>query len=123
MGIKKRLIYNTALLTPSSLIMRCIALAFQVWLVGRIGSAGIGLFTLVMSVSFLAATFAISGIRFAATRIISEELGLGRHGGVTGAVRRCIGYSLFFGTAAMLVLYLVAEPVAFVWLGAARAGG
>lgn len=120
MGIRKRLIYNTALLTVSSLIMRCIALAFQVWIVGRIGSAGIGLFTLVMSVGFLAATFAVSGIRFASTRLISEELGLGRHGGVSGAVRRCIGYSLFFGIAAMLMLYFVAEPVAFLWIGDAR---
>jgi stage V sporulation protein B len=73
-----------------------------------------------MSGGFLAATVAVSGIRFAATRIISEELGLGRHGGVTGAVRRCLGYSLFFGISAMLILYFTAEPVAFLWIGDAR---
>ena len=72
---KTRLIYNTALLTGSSLLMSCIGMAFQVWLVGRIGSAGIGLYQLVMSVTNLMATFAISGIRFAATRLVSEEIG------------------------------------------------
>lgn len=116
----KKLLYNTVLLTGSSLFMRCIALAFQVWLVSRIGSAGIGLFSLVMSVSTLAATFAISGIRFASTRIISEEIGLGRGGGVGGAVLRCLGYSIFFGTAACVILFFTAEPIGFLWIGDAR---
>ena len=39
---KKRLVYNTFLLTGVSLLMSCIGIAFQVWLVGRIDSAGIG---------------------------------------------------------------------------------
>ena len=34
---KRRLIVNTALLTGSSLLMSCIEMAFQVWLVGRMG--------------------------------------------------------------------------------------
>jgi hypothetical protein len=50
---KRRLIYNTALLTLTSLLMSCIGMAFQVWLVNRIGSAGIGLYQLVVSVSNL----------------------------------------------------------------------
>ena len=41
--MKRVLVYNTALLTASSLLMQGIAMAFQVWLVGRIGPAGIGL--------------------------------------------------------------------------------
>ena len=48
----KKLVYNTALLTASSLLMRCIGMAFQAWLAGRIGAAGIGLFQLVMSVGY-----------------------------------------------------------------------
>lgn len=59
----RRLIVNTALMTGSSIVMRCIGLVFQAWIVGRIGAAGIGLYQLVMSVSVLFATFAISGIR------------------------------------------------------------
>ena len=70
---KKRLVYYTALLTSSSLLMSCIGIAFQVWLVGRIGSAGIGLFQLVSSVTNLCATFAISGIRFATTRLVGRS--------------------------------------------------
>lgn len=116
----RKLVLNTALLTSSGLVMRCIALAYQVWLAGRIGASGIGLFQLVMSVQFLAATFAISGIRFAATRLISEEMGYSRPGGVRRVVRLCLGYSLCFGAAALVILWLCAEPVGFLWIGDAR---
>lgn len=111
---------NTALLTGSSLLMSAISMAFQVWLAGRIGADGIGLYQLVLSVSFLATTFAISGIRFAATRLVSEELGMGRKSGAVSAMLRCFAYSLFFGFAAGIILWFGAEPIGFLWIGDAR---
>lgn len=108
------------MLTATALVMRFIGLAFQVWIAGRIGSAGIGLFQLVMSVGGLAVTVAISGIRYACTRLVSEEIGLGRPGGVGRAMRRCLSYSLFFGACSSAVLYLCAEPIGFLWVGDAR---
>lgn len=117
---RKRLIMNTALLTGSSLAMSAISMAFQVWLAGRIGSAGIGLYQLVLSIAFLCTTFAVSGIRFAATRLVSEELGHERSWSVAAAMRRCFAYSLFFGLSAMAVLFSFAEPVGFLWIGDAR---
>ncbi len=116
----KRIVYNTALLTGSSLLMRCIGMAFQAWLAGRIGAAGIGLFQLVMSVELLCTTFAISGIRFAVTRLVAEEIGLGRESAVGGAMLRCAAYSLLFGLAAAAVLMTFAEPIGFLWIGDAR---
>ena len=117
---RKRLIFNTALLTGSSLVMSLISMAFQVWLAGRIGSAGIGLYELVLSVSFLCTTFAISGVRFAATRLVSEEIGLEHGWGIRAAMRRCFAYSLFFGISAFVILSFIAEPVGFLWIGDAR---
>ena len=118
--MRRRLIVNTALMTAASLLMRCIAMGFQGYLAGRIGAAGIGLYQLVMSVELLATTFAISGIRFAVTRLVSEELGLGRGRGVSGAMSRAGLYSLCFGTLAALALSLFAEQVGFLWIGDAR---
>ena len=83
MDRKKSLIFNTALLTGTTLSLRCVSMAWQVWLVAKIGSAGIGLLTLVLSVGSMAATFAISGIRFTSTRLVAEEIGRGNPGGVT----------------------------------------
>ena len=111
---------NTALLTGSSLAMNAISMAFQVWLAGRIGSAGIGLYQLVLSVAFLCTTFAVSGLRFPATRLVSEDLGHERSWSVAAAMRRCFAYSLFFGLSAMAVLFSFAEPIGFLWIGDAR---
>ncbi|MCL2342819.1 MAG: oligosaccharide flippase family protein [Firmicutes bacterium] len=118
---KTRLMKNTALLTGSSLIMQGIGLVFQVWLAGRITPAGIGLFSLVMAVGSLAMTLAISGIRYACTRLVSEEIGLNRVGGVGGAMGRCLGYSLFFGLVSGAALWSLAERIGFLWVGDARA--
>lgn len=120
MELGKKLVWNTALLTGSALVMRCIALGWQVWLAGRIGAAGIGLFQLVMSVHFLFVTLAVSGIRFSVTRLLAEELGLGRHGSVGATMGRGCAYALFFGFAAMAILWLLAEPMGFLWVGDAR---
>ncbi|MCC8091086.1 MAG: oligosaccharide flippase family protein [Oscillospiraceae bacterium] len=116
----RKLAKDTAVLTASSVLMRCIGLAYQVWLAGRIGAAGIGLWQLVTSVSMLSATLAISGIRFTTTRLVSEELGGGNGAGASRAVTHCLGYAALMGCAAFLVLYLCAEPIGFLWIGDAR---
>lgn len=120
MILGKKLLQNTALLTVSSLVMRCVEMLWQIWLTGRIGAAGIGLFQLVMSVNFLFSTLAVSGIRFAVTRLLAEELGPGREGSVGAVVLRAGIYAMFFGFLAMALLYFGAEPIGFLWIGDAR---
>ena len=113
---RTRFIYNTALLTASTLLMRAIGCAFQVWLAGRIGSAGIGLFQLMGSVGGLAVTFAVSGIGFGTMRLVSEELGQGSSRSAGRAALCCLAYALLFGCLAGLVLYRFAEPIGFLWI-------
>ncbi len=116
----RMLAINTALLTASGLVLRVVGMVWQVWLVGRIGEAGIGLFQLVMSVGALAATVAISGSRYTATRLVSEELGLRRPDGAAKALTVCLLYGLGFGLAAGMALLWLAEPLGFLWLEDAR---
>ncbi len=118
-GLKK-LLQNTVILTLSGIIMRCVGLSYQVWLAGRVGSDGIGLFQLIASVNALCATFAISGIRFTSTRLVSEELGLGRPRGAVGAVGCCLAYASVFGTAAFALMFFGAEKIGFIWIRDAR---
>ncbi len=116
---KQRYLRNTALLTASTLLMSLIGMAYQAWLAASLGAAGLGLYELVCSVTALAATFAISGIRFASTRLVAEELAASGRG-VRAAMRRCLAYALLFGTAAGLILRLCAAPVALGWIGDGR---
>ena len=115
----RKLAADTAALTASSVVMRCIAMFFQSWLVGKIGSAGIGLYQLTASVNMLCAAFAVSGIRFTSTRLISEGLGSGTFC-TRGAVLRCFSYALLFGFSAFAILFTHARPIGFLWIGDAR---
>ena len=112
----RRLLQNTLLLTAASLLMQGIGMAYQVWLAGRIGAAGIGLFQLTLSVLNLGATFALSGVRFASTRLIAEELGDGRTRAVGAALRRCLVYAAVFGAAALALVFGFAEELGTGWI-------
>ena len=116
----RRLLYNTLLLTATSLLMRTVGLLFQIYLSKKVGAAGIGLFSLVLSVSWLAATFAISGIRFTTVRIVSERLGLDDKAGARKAVIRCLAYAAIFGTAATVILLWGSSYIGTVLVGDAR---
>lgn len=105
----KKLILNTIMLTAMSLFMRSVGLVFQVYVSKRIGSAGIGLYYLILSVSIFAATVAISGIRFTTTRLVSEEIGRGSCVSVRAVVKKCLIYAALCGTFASLMLYFGAD--------------
>ncbi len=113
----KRFVLNTILLTLASLIIRGIGLFFQVFLSNKIGASGIGLFQLIMSVQILAVTFAVSGIRFAVCRLVSEEIGLNRPSGIRPAVRRCLVYALVFGLTACAIMFFGAYRIGAIWIG------
>ena len=121
MGLWRSIRKNAALLTVSSLVMQSLSMLWQVWLAAHIGPAGIGLFQLIGSVGFLFITLAVSGIRFSVTRLLAEELGQCRGGSVCAVMRRCCAYALFFGLGAAAILFFLAEPIGFLWIGDARA--
>lgn len=116
----KKLWGNTALLSGATLLMTFVGLLFQSWLVRRIGTAGIGLYQLLGSVTALSATLAISGIRFASTRLVAEELGAKDAPGVSSAMLRCLCYAVLTGTAAGVLLGVFARPIGAGWIGDAR---
>jgi len=102
------------------MFMRAVAVSFQVYLAGMIGPAGIGLFGLITSAQVLALTIAVSGIRFATTRLVSEELGLGNTRSVPQVMRRCILHALLFGTLASTLLFFGAPWIGRVAIGDVR---
>lgn len=107
----KRFFVNGMILTATSLIMSGIGVWYSVYISNRIGSEAMGVYQLIMSVYSFAVTLAASGISFAATRLVAEELGQGREGGVRKSMRRCVVYALCFSTAAGVLLFAVSEPI------------
>ena len=88
--------YSALLLTGANLALRMVSMGFQVYLSGQIGAAGIGLLQLVLSVSMLAMTAGMGGIRTSAMYLTAEEVGSGRWQGVRRVLSACFLYSFFF---------------------------
>lgn len=108
----KRFILNAMLLGATTIFMRSIAVIFNAYVSGKIGAGGMGLYSLVTSVYAFAVTLAASGINLAVMRLVSEELGKENHAGVLSAMRKCLGYALFFGLLSFTFLFFGADFIA-----------
>lgn len=115
----KIIFYNLLTLTATSLFLRTVGMTFQVFLANKVGPAGIGLLQLIMSVYFFAATFATSGFRLAATRLVAEEESK-KGGRAKKAVSICLGYSLLFSIGSAVALYCLAPLFGNTLLGDGR---
>lgn len=109
--------YSALLLTGVNLLLRIAGTAFQVYLSGRIGAAGIGLLQLVLSVGSLAMVTGMAGIRTATMYLTAEELGKRRPGRLPWVLDRCILYSILFSITVGGLLFFSAPLIAKHWIG------
>ena len=113
---------NAIILSACTLLMRTVAVAFNAFCVNKVGSEGMGLFSLVMSVYTFAVTVATSGVNLASTRLTALYYGKNQGKSVKSAMRKCFLYSFAFGTAASILLYIFSDFAAKHFLCEARAG-
>ena len=114
---KMPILYSALMLTGVNLLLRFVSTSFQVYLSGRIGAAGIGLLQLVLSVSALALTASIAGVRTATMYLTAEELGKGRAQNVKWVLSGCFIYSLVISCFFCGALQLFAPFLAKHWVG------
>ncbi len=116
----RRFMLNGILMAGVALLMRTVAVAFNVYISNKIGAVAMGLFGLVGTVYGFTITFATSGISLASTRLLAEAIGdtasqsdiqNEKRAHVNCILRRCIAYALFFGTIAAVVLWCFAEKI------------
>ena len=99
----KNLIINTFLLTFSTMTLGLIGMVFRIYLSNQIGSEGMGLYQLIMSINVFAWTIAISGIRVTLTRLIAEEIGKKSSKDKIRRLLRCgFIYTLFFSSISLI---------------------
>ncbi len=110
-------IKNALVMTVTSLVLRLLGVFFKVWLAGRIGSEGIGLYQLVFSFYVLVATFATGGISTAVTRLVADELILGRKSGVKKIMRRSFSLTLTIAALSCALIFAFASPIAKHFIG------
>ena len=83
----QRFFLNAMIMTATSLLMNAVGVWFNLYISGKIGAEGMGVFQLIMSVYSFTVTFAASGINLASTRLVAEEAA-SPNGNVKGAMRR-----------------------------------
>lgn len=104
----KVFLFNGILLTLAGFGMRSVDLFFNVYISNKIGTEAVGVYQLILSVYLFFITMANSGINLATTRIVSEQEAYGTIGGIEKAMKKCIVYSLFFGSLACSCLFFFA---------------
>ena len=106
-----KFLWNTLLLTGVALLMRTVAVAFNVYVTEKLGAGGVGLFSLILSAYGFFSTFALSGVHLASSRLVAEGLGHGSCGEVRGSMRCCLAYGFCFGAAATVALFASAGVI------------
>lgn len=114
-------IKNALMLTVTGLIIRFLGMVFRVWLAGAVGAEGMGLYSQVFSVYMLASAFASTGINTAVTRMVSEELSIGRFGAVKSVLKRCIAVTAVIALTSAAVIFFGSEFIANTVIGDYRA--
>ncbi len=117
----KRFIFNGITLIISSLILRFIGVAFGVFITAKVGSAGTGLYQLVMSVYAPALTLCTAGVSLASSRLVAEELGKARGGCWRALFFRCLFLSVICSVPVSVALFLLSPAISSSWLGSGGA--
>lgn len=109
MGRAKDFIINTAIMTVTSLLLQGIGMAFNVYISNRISAEGVGLFSVIMSVNGLMATFATGGVYVTTVKLISSASGRNAHSQIYSAMAKCTAYALICGVITGAVGFFSAE--------------
>lgn len=116
----KKYLANGTLMTAVALALRGLAVAFNAYVSKKIGAEALGLYTLLGSVYGFALTLALSGINLTTTRLVSDAIGENNNAKIRISMKKCVCYSLFFGTFSCILLLSLAEPLAIHALKDAR---
>ncbi len=96
--IQKRLfLKNGIIMVCSALLIRIAGMIFTVFLSGRIGAEGLGLYRLIVSVYFFFASAASAGISLTMTRLFGDYLSKGESGKARFCARKCMVISFMIG--------------------------
>lgn len=113
----KKILWTTLLLTASSFVMKTVGVWFNVYLNAQIGSAGIGLWSLILSVYFLLKTFSCAGMSLISTRLVIDQ-----PEAVSSSLLRLYTTALVPGCLGMVILFGCSDGIALRFLQSESGG-
>ena len=122
MASKTRVFFLNAIsLTVTAILMRAVAVIFNVYVAKSAGSEAMGLYSLLGSVYAFSITVATAGINLGTTRLVSEAIGSGDYSLARVSMRKALICCTVTGGLASILLYACAPYLASFFLSDARA--
>ena len=109
---KQNFLTGALILGISSVFVRMIGFVFRVYLSNTIGSEGMGVYSLIMSVYGLAITLCTAGLGIAVSRLVAEQLSVGADANARLVLLRAVGLACFMGAGVAAALFFGADTIA-----------
>lgn len=117
----KKLVVNALIIIATSLLTNTAGISFRVFISNKIGTEGIGLYQLIISVYMMATLFVVAGVNVAVTRLVAEEGGRVSFPVSRALLIRAFSVSFLYSVPAFVFLFFGAEFIGALWLGDDRA--
>ena len=115
--MQKKIFFKGALIVLfASIITRILGFFFRVFLANNLGAQGMGVYQLIMSLYMLVVTFATSGVSFAVSRIVAENMAIKNKKSTKAILKTAILWALFLGTIVCLTLLIFNKEIATIIL-------
>lgn len=118
---KQGLLMSTMLLTLASLITRTIGMISIAAISQTIGSEGVGLYQLSMSVYFMAVIFASAGMTVSVSKLVAEDMSTKDYHNVKKVMQAAFCLSGLLGSIACISLFIFAKDIATLFIKDERA--
>ena len=98
-------------MAATALLIRSLGMVFRVFLAGALGSEGMGLYQLVLSIYVVFAAVSSSGISLCTTRLFSDSAAKGAAGQGRFFTEKSLVLSFFIGGTSCIVMLALSEPL------------
>ena len=109
---KKKFFKGALIVLLASIITRILGFLFRVFLANNLGAQGMGVYQLIMSLYMLVVTFATSGVSFAVSRIVSENMAIKNKKSTKAILKTSVLWALFLGVVVCLTLLIFNKEIA-----------
>lgn len=109
--MKRVLFINALIIIITSLLFNTVGISFRVFMSNKIGTEGMGLLQLIMSIYMIATLFVVTGINVSVTRLVAEEGGRYSFAVSRALLMRAFSVSFLFSIPAFLFLFFGAELI------------
>ncbi|MEG0340117.1 MAG: oligosaccharide flippase family protein [Oscillospiraceae bacterium] len=119
MDLQQSYMKNAAILTTTGLFLRAVGMLFRIYVAGRIGAEGMGLYQLIYSVYSMAITLATGGLTICTTCVVTDTLSSGK--GTARAMQRILTLGIVLGISSGIILFLSSDILSIYILADKRA--